>query len=100
MGKKEPVPNRQYAGEFKIESVRRSGSTGGNAAAKRLGIPRSTITIRVRRGKAMTLGEAQAVPARRPIRSRRPRELGGFTPAEALHEHLRTQRTSAFGTTG
>jgi transposase len=38
MGKKETVPNRRYTDEFKTEAVRLALSTGGNAAAKRLGV--------------------------------------------------------------
>ena len=67
MGKREPAPNRQYTGEFKLEAVRLAGSIGGNAAAKRLGIPQSTMTNWVRRSKAGTLGEIEATPARRPV---------------------------------
>ena len=63
MGKKEPVANRQYTGEFKVEAVRLAGSIGGNAAAKRLGIPQSTITNWVRRSTAGTLGEVEMAPA-------------------------------------
>ena len=44
MGKKESVPNRRYTEEFKSEAVRLALSTGGNAAAKRLGVPQSTMT--------------------------------------------------------
>ena len=43
MSKKEMVPSRQYTGEFKIEAVRLSESIGGNQAAKRLGIPESSL---------------------------------------------------------
>jgi len=67
MGKKEPVPNRQYTVEFEVEAVRLAGSIGGNAAAKRLGIPQSTITDWVRRGEAGTLGEAETLPPKRPV---------------------------------
>lgn len=67
MGKKEAVPNRQYTSEFKVEAVRLAGSIGGNAAAKRLGMPQSTLTNWVRRSKAGTLGEIEAMPARRPV---------------------------------
>lgn len=67
MSKKEPVPNRQYTGEFKVEAVRLAGSIGCNAAAKRLGIPQSTMTNWVRRSKSGTLGEGKATPARRPV---------------------------------
>ena len=51
MGKKESVPNRRYTEEFKTEAVRLALSTGGNAAAKRLGIPQSTMTNWVRRSR-------------------------------------------------
>ena len=67
MGKKEPVPNRQYTDEFKTEAVRLAESIGGNAAATRLGIPQSTITNWVRRGKAGTLIDVEAVGPRRPV---------------------------------
>ena len=49
MAKSEAVPNRQYTDEFKIETVRLAQSIGGNAAAKRLGVPQSTVTNWVRR---------------------------------------------------
>ena len=39
MGKKESVPKREYTEEFKAEAVKPGMSIGGNAAAKRLGIP-------------------------------------------------------------
>ena len=67
MTKKEPVPNRQYTGEFKVEAVRLARSIGGNAAAKRLGVPQSTMTNWVRRSKSGTLGEGEPTPARRPV---------------------------------
>jgi transposase len=67
MAKKEAVPNRQYTSEFKVEAVRLAESVGGNAAAKRLGIPQSTLTNWVRRSKAGTLGEIEAMPTRRPV---------------------------------
>ena len=51
MGKKETVPNRRYTEEFKTEAVRLALSTGGNAAAKRLGIPQSTMTNWVRQNR-------------------------------------------------
>ena len=37
-------PNRQYAKEIKVEAMRLAASIGGNAAAKRLGVPQSTVT--------------------------------------------------------
>ncbi len=67
MGKKEPVPNRQYTDEFKAEAVRLADSIGGNPAAKQLGVPQSTITNWVRRSKTGTLSLTEAVPARRRV---------------------------------
>ena len=84
MGKKEPVPNRRYTGEFKLEAVRLAGSIGGNAAAKRLGIPQSTMTNWVRRSKAGALGEIEATPARRPV-----------SELEAENARLRRELTNA-----
>ena len=43
MGKKELIANRQYTDEFKAEAVRLGESIGGNQAAKRLGIPESSL---------------------------------------------------------
>jgi transposase len=51
MGKKASVPNRRYTEEFKTEAVRLSLSTSGNAAAKRLGIPQSTMTNWIRQSR-------------------------------------------------
>ena len=65
MGKKELGANRQYTGEFKAEAVRLGESIGGNAAAKRLGVPQSTITNWIRRSKAGTLSSNDVAPAKR-----------------------------------
>lgn len=69
MGKKESVPNRRYTDEFKTEAVRLALSIGGNAAAKRLGIPQSTMTNWVRRSRegtpAAAAGAATAI--KRPV---------------------------------
>ena len=69
MGKKESVPNRRYTEEFKTEAVRLAQSTGGNAAAKRLGIPQSTITNWVRRSREgeSVGGTSAAVAVKRPV---------------------------------
>jgi transposase len=68
MGKKEAVPNRQYTEEFKTEAVRLALSTGGNAAAKRLGIPQSTVTNWVRRSREGSASMASAaVAVKRPV---------------------------------
>ena len=70
MGKKEAVPNRQYTEEFKAEAVRLGLSIGGNAAAKRLGIPQSTMTNWVRRSReerSSSPESAAAVAVKRPV---------------------------------
>jgi transposase len=86
MGKKEAVPNRRYTEEFKTEAVRLALSTGGNAAAKRLGIPQSTVTNWVRRsregGSASTVSAAAAV--KRPV-----------SEVEAENARLRRELASA-----
>ncbi len=43
MRKKTSVPTRQYTREFKVEAVRLAESVGGNEAAKRLGVPDSSL---------------------------------------------------------
>ena len=69
MGKKASVPNRQYTEEFKTEAVRLAQSIGGNAAAKRLGIPQSTVTNWVRHSREGTAGavDGATVAVRRPV---------------------------------
>lgn len=61
MGKKTVVPSRQYTTEFKVEAVRLAESVGGNAAAKRLSIPDSSIWNWIRLSRA---GEALGERAR------------------------------------
>jgi transposase len=86
MGKKEAIPNRRYTEEFKTEAVRLALSTGGNAAAKRLGIPQSTGTNWVRRsregGSASMTSAAAAV--KRPV-----------SEVEAENARLRRELASA-----
>jgi transposase len=67
MGRKENVPNRQYTQEFKVEAVRLAESIGGNQAAKRLGIPDSSIWnwIRLNRTGKLKAADPSAVPIRR-----------------------------------
>ena|SRR5512144_2272834 len=70
MGKKASVPNRRYTEEFRTEAVRLAQSIGGNAAAKRLGIPQSTVTNWVRRNREGTAAgavEGAPVPVKRPV---------------------------------
>ena len=69
MGRKESVPNRRYTEEFKTEAVRLALSTGGNAAAKRLGIPPSTMTnwVRQSRDGASATAAGAATAVKRPV---------------------------------
>lgn len=69
MGTKEAVPNRKYTEEFKVEAVRLALSTGGNAAAKRLGIPQSTMTnwVRLRRAEVAGTSAGAVTPVKRPV---------------------------------
>jgi transposase len=67
MGKKASVPNRRYTEEFKTEAVRLALSTGGNAAAKRLGIPQSTMTNWVRQSREEASGAGTTVAVKRPV---------------------------------
>jgi len=86
MGKKASVPNRRYTEEFKTEAVRLALSTGGNAAAKRLGIPQSTITNWVRRSREEESvgGRGGAVAVTRPV-----------SEVEAENARLRRELASA-----
>ncbi len=43
MGKKESIPHRQYTVEFKHEAVKLADAVGAGAAAKRLGVPDSSL---------------------------------------------------------
>jgi transposase len=69
MGKKELVSSRQYTDEFKVEAVRLAESIGGNPAAKRLGIPESSIWnwIKLNRAGKLKATEGAAVPAKRSV---------------------------------
>ena len=67
MDKRKRVPSRQYTDEFKVEAVRLGESIGGNQAAKRLGIPDSSMWnwLRLSRAgklKAMRGAGAQVKP--------------------------------------
>jgi len=69
MSKRESVPNRQYTDEFKVEAVRLSESIGGNQAAKRLGIPDSSLWnwIRLSRAGKLKAAAGTAVPVKRSV---------------------------------
>jgi transposase len=62
MGKKELVGNRQYTDEFKVEAVRLGESIGGNQAAKRLGIPESSLWNWMRLSRAGKLKAVVGAP--------------------------------------
>jgi transposase len=69
MGKKELVGNRRYTDEFKVEAVRLGESIGGNQAAKRLGIPESSLwnwILLSRAGKLKAAGTTTA-PVKRSV---------------------------------
>lgn len=59
MDKRKRVPSRQYTDEFKVEAVRLAESLGGNQAAKRLGIPDSSMWNWLRLSRAGKLKAMQ-----------------------------------------
>lgn len=67
MGKRASVTNRQYTDEFKLEAVRLAESIGGTQAAKRLGIPDSSLWnwIRLNRAGKLAAGESGTAPVKR-----------------------------------
>ena len=69
MGKKELVGNRQYTDEFKVEAVRLGESIGGNQAAKRLGIPESSLWnwIRLSRAGKLKVAVGAVVAVKRSV---------------------------------
>jgi transposase len=69
MGKKESVANRQYTAEFKVEAVKLGESIGGNQAAKRLGIPESSLWnwIKLSRTGELKMAVGSAVGVKRPV---------------------------------
>ena len=69
MSKKELVGNRRYNAEFKVEAVRLGESIGGNPAAKRLGIPESSLGnwMRLSRAGKLKVADAAAVPVKRSV---------------------------------
>ena len=69
MSKKELIANRQYTAEFKVEAVRLGESVGGNQAAKRLGIPESSLGnwMRLSRAGKLKLADGAAVAVKRSV---------------------------------
>ena len=84
MRKKESVSNRKYTEEFKTEAIRLALSTGGNTAAKRLGIPQSTMTNWVRQSREGASTPVAAVSVKRPV-----------SEVEAENARLRRELASA-----
>ena len=86
MSKKEVVSNRQYTDEFKLEAVRLGESIGGNQAAKRLGIPESSLWnwMRVSRAGKLKAADGAATPVKRSV-----------SELEAENARLRKELTSA-----
>jgi transposase len=61
---KETVPNRRYTDEFKLEALRLAESVGINQAAKRLGMPSSSLgnwARLKRKGKLTVLPGARSI---------------------------------------
>lgn len=86
MSKKEAVANRQYTDEFKVEAVRLGESIGGNQAAKRLGIPESSLWnwMRLSRAGKLKAAEGAATPVKRSV-----------SELEVENARLRKELTSA-----
>ena len=67
------LPKRQYTDEFKVEAVRLAESVGGHEAARRLGVPVSSLSNWSRRRRPagsppLGISDASAaMPARRPV---------------------------------
>ena len=82
MGNRKQVPNRQYTDEFKVEAVRLAESIGGNQAAKRLGIPDSSMWNWVRLSRAGKLKAPRGTSAH---------TKPGVRDLEAENERLRRE---------
>jgi transposase len=82
---KETVPNRRYTDEFKLEALRLAESVGINQAAKRLGMPSSSLGnwVRLKRN-----GKLAALPRASPIK-------GSPTELEAENHRLRRELANA-----
>ena len=82
---KESVPNRQYTDEFKLEALRLAESVGINQAAKRLGMPSSSLGNWARLKRSGKLGD---LPREGPLKGS-PAEL------EAVNNRLRRELANA-----
>src|SRR5258705_7787686 len=84
---KATAPNRQYTEEFKVEALRLGESIGINQAAKRLGIPASSLGnwVRLKRN-----GKVSTVPRGSPIK-------GSAAELEVENNRRRRGRANAKG---
>ena len=80
---KETAPNRQYTDEFRLEALRLGESVGINEAAKRLGIPSSSLGNWVRLKRQ---GKLAGLPRAGPLKG---------SPAELEAENNRLRRELA-----
>jgi transposase len=80
---KQSVPNRQYAEEFKVEALRLAESVGINQAAKRLGMPSSSLSNWARLKRS---GKLADLPRAGPLKG---------SPAELEAENSRLRRELA-----
>ncbi len=85
MAKKGSVPNRRYTEEFKHEAVRLAESVGGNEAAKRLGIPDSSLFNWIRLSRE---GKMKAYDPKAPVKR-------SATELEAENSRLRRELANA-----
>jgi transposase len=82
---KETIPNRRYTDEFKLEALRLAESVGINQAAKRLGMPSSSLGNWARLKRSGKLGE---LPRAGPIKGS-PAELQSLKQSLAsVHERI------------
>jgi len=86
MGKRKQIPSRQYTDEFKVEAVRLAESVGGNQAAKRLGIPDSSMWNWLRLSRAGKLKAMRGISTQ---------TKPGVRDLEAENERLRRELANA-----
>ena len=87
MGKKASVPSRQFTLEFKIEAVRLADSVGGSEAARRLGVPDSSMWNWIRLSRE---GKLQKLAGGAPQDTKR-----GPSELEAENSRLRRELANA-----
>lgn len=82
---RETVPNRRYTDEFKLEALRLAESVGINQAAKRLGMPSSSLGNWVRLKRQ---GKLTAAAGATPI-------TGSAAELQAENDRLRRELANA-----